>query len=75
MTVSVKGDGFTVDGGKVTLRQGGRSYTGTVTDGKARIRLGKFTTSGSKKKVTATYSGNAVANGSSTSFTVKVAKK
>ncbi len=75
VTVSVKGDGFTVDGGKVTLRQGGKSYTGAVRDGKARIRLGKFTTSGARKKVTATYSGNAVANGSSTSFTVKVAKK
>ncbi|KQX74958.1 5'-nucleotidase C-terminal domain-containing protein [Aeromicrobium sp. Root472D3] len=75
VTVSVRGDGFTVDGGKVTLRQGGKSYSGAVRDGKARIRLGKFTTSGSKKKVTATYSGNGVANGSSSSFTVKVAKK
>ncbi len=75
VTLSVAGDGFTVDGGTVTLRQGGKNYTGTVKDGKARIRLGKFTTSGSKKKVTATYSGNGVANGSSTSFTVKVAKK
>jgi 5'-nucleotidase len=75
VTLAVSGNGFTVDGGKVTLRQGGKSYSGTVKDGKVRIRLGKFTTSGSAKKVTATYSGNAVANGSSTSFTVKVAKK
>jgi len=75
VTLSVKGAGFIVDGGKVTLRQSGKSYSGTVKNGKVRIRLGKFTSSGSKKKITATYSGNGVANGSSTSFTVKVLKK
>lgn len=75
VTVTVKGKGFEVDGGKVTLRQSGKSYSGTVKDGKVRIRLGTFTTSGSRKKVTATYSGNGVAKGSSKTFTVKVAKK
>ncbi|KAA1374567.1 5'-nucleotidase C-terminal domain-containing protein [Aeromicrobium fastidiosum] len=75
VTVTVTGEGFTVDGGTVTLRQGGKSYRGTVKGGKARIRLGKITSSGKAKKVTATYSGNGVANGSSTSFTVKVLKK
>jgi 5'-nucleotidase len=75
VTLPVRGAGFVVDGGKVTLRQGGKSYTGTVKAGKVRIRLGVFTTSGSAKKVTATYSGNGVAEGSSTSFTVKVLKK
>lgn len=75
VTLSVKGEGFTVDGGTVTLRQGGKNYTGTVKRGKVRIRLGKFTSSGSAKRVTATYSGNAVATGSTTSFTVKVLKK
>ena len=75
VTLSVKGAGFIVDGGKVTLRQSGKSYSGTVKDGTVRIRLGKFTSSGAKKKITATYSGTGVANGSSTSFTVKVLKK
>jgi 5'-nucleotidase len=75
VTLSVKGDGFVVDGGTVTVRQGGKSYQATVKDGKARVRLGKFTTSGAKKMVTASYSGNGVATGSSTSFTVKVLKK
>jgi 5'-nucleotidase len=75
VTLLVTGKGLTVDGGKLTLRQGGKSYSGTVKDGKVRIRLGKFTTSGSAKKVTATYSGTSVADGSKTSFAVKVAKK
>jgi 5'-nucleotidase len=75
VTLSVRVGGLTVDGGTVTLRQGGKSYRGTVKNGKVRIRLGRFTTSGSAKKVTASYSGNGVAHGSSTSFTVKVLKK
>lgn len=75
VTVSVKGDGFTVDGGTVTLRQGGKSYKATVKDGKARVRLGKFTSSGSRKKISASYSGNGVAEGSATTFTVTVRKK
>ncbi|MCW2840855.1 MAG: glutamate--cysteine ligase [Aeromicrobium sp.] len=75
VTLSVKAAGFTVDGGKVTVRANGKSYTGAVRDGKVRIRLGRFTTSGSAKKATATFSGNGVANGSTTSFTVKVRKK
>jgi len=75
VTLSVTGNGFTVDGGTVTLRQSGKSHSGTVKDGKVRIRLAKFTSSGSKKKIVATYSGNGVADGSSTSFTVKVLKK
>jgi predicted extracellular nuclease len=75
VTLSVKAKGFTVDGGKVTVRANGKSYTGAVRDGKVRIRLGKFTTSGARKKVTATYSGNSVANGSTTSFTVTVRKR
>ncbi|MCD9198933.1 ExeM/NucH family extracellular endonuclease [Aeromicrobium wangtongii] len=75
VTLSVKATGFTVDGGKVTLRQGGKNYSGTVRNGKVRIRLAKFTSKGSAKKVTATYSGNSVAKGSKTSFTVKVRAK
>jgi len=75
VSLSVTGKGFTVDGGTVTLRQSGKSYTGTVKNGKVRIRLGTFAYSGSKKKITATYSGNSVANGSSTTFTVKVRSK
>jgi 5'-nucleotidase len=67
--------GFTVDGGKVTVRVTGKSYTGSVRNGKVRIRLGAFPTFGRAKKVTATYAGNGVANGSSTTFTVKVSKK
>jgi 5'-nucleotidase len=74
VTLSVAGKGFGVDGGKVTLIQGSKTYSGTVKNGKVRVRLGKFTSSGTKK-VTATYSGNGVANGSRTTFTVKVAKK
>ncbi|MFC5679565.1 ExeM/NucH family extracellular endonuclease [Aeromicrobium endophyticum] len=75
VTVSVKGSGFVVDGGTVTVRAGGRTSTGTVRDGKARVRLGTFSTSGPRKKVTVTYAGNAVAEGSSTSFTVKVRRR
>ncbi|MCW2840856.1 MAG: hypothetical protein JWR55_2339 [Aeromicrobium sp.] len=75
VTLKVDGSGFEVDGGRVTLRQSGKTYSGTVKDGKVRIRLGTFTTSGPAKKVTATFSGNGVANGSSKTFTVKVAKK
>ncbi len=75
VTLRVGAAGFTVDGGTVTVRAGGRTYTGTVRDGVARIRLGTFTSSGSARKVTATYSGNDVANGSTTTFTVKVHKK
>ena len=67
--------GFTVEGGTVTVRQGGKNYAGTVKNGKVRVRLGTFTSSGPRKKVTVTYSGNAVANGSTTSFTVKVRKR
>ncbi len=73
--VRVTAAGFTVDGGTVTVRASGRTSTGTVRDGKVRVRLGTFTTSGPGKKVTVTYSGNGVAKGSSTSFTVKVRKK
>jgi 5'-nucleotidase len=72
VTLSVKGRGFVVDGGTVTVRASGRTSTGTVRDGKVRVRLGTFTTSGPRKKVTATFSGNEVALGSSTSFTVRV---
>lgn len=75
VTLSVTGAGFSVDGGTVTVRASGRNHTGTVRDGKVRIRLGRFTSSGPAKKVTATYSGNGVANGSTTSFTVKVRKR
>jgi 5'-nucleotidase len=75
VTLTVSAKGFEVDGGKVTLRRAGKSYTGTVNNGKVRIRMGTFSSSGSAKKVSATYSGNALANGSSTTFTVKVAKK
>lgn len=74
VTLSVKAAGFTVDGGKVTVRANGKNYTGTVKAGKVRIRLGKFTSTGSKK-VTATYAGNGLAKGSTTSFTIKVVKK
>ncbi len=74
VTLSVIGNGFTVDGGKVTVRASGKNYTGTVKAGKVKVRLGVFTSTGSKK-VTATYAGNDVAKGSSTSFTVKVVKK
>ncbi len=72
VTLAVSANGFTVDGGTVTLRRDGKSWSGPVRDGKARIRLGTFDSKGSAKKVTATYSGNGVANGSSTTFTVKV---
>ncbi|KQX74959.1 ExeM/NucH family extracellular endonuclease [Aeromicrobium sp. Root472D3] len=71
----VRADGFTVDGGTVTVRASGKTSTGTVRDGKVRVRLGTFTTSGARKKVTATFSGNGVAKGSSTSFTVKVRRR
>ncbi|MFI5426269.1 Ig-like domain repeat protein [Aeromicrobium sp. UC242_57] len=74
VTVSVAGAGFTVDGGKVTLRASGKTDTGTVKAGKVKIKLGKFTSTGSKR-VTVTYAGNEVAKSSSTSFTVKVVKK
>ena len=72
VTLAVSANGFTVDGGTVTLSRGGKSWTGPVQDGKVRIRLGTFDSKGSAKTVTATYSGNGVANGSSTTFTVKV---
>nr|WP_255670161.1 5'-nucleotidase C-terminal domain-containing protein [Aeromicrobium wangtongii] len=75
VTLSVKATGFTVDGGKVTLRQSGKNYSGTVRNGKVRIRLAKFTSKGSAKKITATYGGNKLAEGSSTTFTVKVRSK
>lgn len=74
VTVSVTGSGFTVDGGTVTVRANGKNYTATVKAGKAKVKLAAFTSTGSKK-VTATYAGNGVAKGSSTSFTVKVVKK
>ncbi|AWB93228.1 ExeM/NucH family extracellular endonuclease [Aeromicrobium chenweiae] len=73
--LSVTGKGFTVDGGTVTVRASGKSYTGTVRKGAVRIRIGTFSSSGPAKKVTATFSGNGVAKASSTSFTVKVRKK
>jgi 5'-nucleotidase len=75
VTLSVRGRGFVVDGGTVTVRASGKTSTGTVRNGKVRVRLGTFTSSGSRKRVTATYSGNAVAEGSSTSFTVKVRRR
>ncbi|MCW2824151.1 MAG: hypothetical protein JWQ91_1068 [Aeromicrobium sp.] len=74
VTLSVKASGFVVDGGKVTLRSGGKSYSGTVRKGSVKIRLGVFTSTGSKK-VTASYAGNDYAEPSTTSFTVKVVKK
>ncbi|NRQ49864.1 ExeM/NucH family extracellular endonuclease [Aeromicrobium stalagmiti] len=73
--LSVKAPGFTVDGGTVTVRASGKTYTGTVRSGTVRIRLGVFTSSGSAKTVTAKYAGNGFAKPSSTSFTVKVLKK
>ncbi|QGG40481.1 hypothetical protein GEV26_03355 [Aeromicrobium yanjiei] len=76
VTVGVTGKGFTVDGGKVTVRVSSKNtVTGTVKDGKVKVRLGVFTSSGKAKAVTVTYAGNAVAKPSSTSFTVKVASK
>jgi 5'-nucleotidase len=75
VTLSVKGQGFVVDGGTVTVRASGKTSTGTVRDGKVRVRLGTFTTSGPRKRVTATFSGNAVAEGSSTAFTVTVRRR
>ncbi|MET0929199.1 MAG: 5'-nucleotidase C-terminal domain-containing protein [Aeromicrobium sp.] len=75
VNLTVKAPGYIVEGGTVTLRQGGKSYRGTVKNGKVRIRLGKFTSSGSAKKVTATYYGTGLAAGDTTTFTVKVAKK
>lgn len=74
VTFSVTGSGFVVDGGTVTVRANGKNYAGTVKSGKVKIRLGTFTSTGSKK-VTASYAGNGVAKGSSTSFTIKVVKK
>ena len=44
-------------------------------DGKVKVRLGVFTSTGSAKKVTVKYNGSAVALPSSTSFTVKVVSK
>ncbi|AWB93229.1 hypothetical protein C3E78_14015 [Aeromicrobium chenweiae] len=75
VTLSVSAKGFTVNGGTVTLRQSGKNYVGTVKNGTVRIRLGKFTSKGAAKKVTATYGGTTVAKGSSTTFTVKVRSK
>ncbi len=75
VTLRVVAAGFAVDGGTVTVRASGRNHSGTVRNGVVRIRLGTFTSSGPAKKVTATYSGNDVANGSSTTFTLKVRKK
>nr|MCW2728114.1 glutamate--cysteine ligase [Aeromicrobium sp.] len=71
----VRASGFTVDGGTVTVRASGKSHTGTVRNGKVRVRLGTFTSSGRAKKVTATFAGNAVATGSTTSFTVRVHRR
>ena len=73
--VRVTADGFVVDGGTVTLRSGGKTSTATVRNGKARVRLGTFRSSGSAKKVRVTYSGSSVAEGSTTSFTVKVRRR
>ncbi|MEV7397261.1 Ig-like domain repeat protein [Aeromicrobium sp. NPDC092404] len=70
--VSVKAAGVTVDGGTVTLRQSGRSYTGTVVGGKVRIKLGVFATSGTGKTIPMSYSGNESFLPSRSSFTVKV---
>ncbi|KAA1374566.1 ExeM/NucH family extracellular endonuclease [Aeromicrobium fastidiosum] len=73
--VRVTADGFVVDGGTVTLRSGGKMSTATVRNGKARVRLGTFTSSGSAKKVRVTYSGSSVAEGSTSTFTVRVRRR
>lgn len=72
ITLSVSGRGVALDGGKVTVRQNGRKYTGTVRNGRVRIRLGAFTTSGRAKKITASYSGNEVSIGSSVTVKIRV---
>ncbi|NRQ49863.1 5'-nucleotidase C-terminal domain-containing protein [Aeromicrobium stalagmiti] len=74
--IGVTGAGFTVDGGKVTVRVNSSNVvTGTVEDGKVRVRLGVFTSTGSAKTVSVKYAGSDVALASSTSFTVKVVSK
>ncbi len=74
VTVSVTAKGFTVDGGKVTVRANKKNYTATVKNGRARVRLGTFSSTGSKT-VSVKYSGNALANPSSASVKVKVRNK
>lgn len=74
VNLTVTAAGFTVDGGTVTLRANGKNYVGAVKAGKAKVRLGTYGTTGSKK-VTATFSGNGFAKPSSTTFTLKVVSK
>jgi 5'-nucleotidase len=73
VTFSVKAAGFTVDGGRFTVTSGTFSRTVTVVDGKARVQLPAFPTSGSKT-VKGAFLGNELANPSTGSLTVKVVK-
>jgi hypothetical protein len=72
--LSVKATGFTVNGGIVTIKQSGKTYKGIVEDGKVTIRLGVFTSTGTKT-LTAVYGGTFEALPSETTFTVKVVSK
>ncbi len=57
--------------GKVEVKVGGKTYTRTLDDGRAVIRLSKFAKTG-KKTVRVKYLGNAVTKSASTKVTFKV---
>ncbi len=75
LTAKVTGKGFTVQGGKVTVKNGSKVVgTGTVKNGVAKVSLKKFTKRG-KVTLTVSYAGNAVGNPSTTTTKVTVVKK
>ena len=74
VTFSVTANGFTVDSGSFTVQVGAFSKTVTVADGKAKVRLPAFTTTGTKT-INGSYLGSDLANPSNGSFTLKVVRK
>lgn len=75
MKVRVKATGFTPRGGKVVVKRG-KKTVGTAkvnAKGVAKVKLAKLKKGKAKLKVR--WAGNAVANGSTTTVTVKVVKK
>lgn len=72
MTVKVKAAGFAPTG-KVVVKRGAKTVgRGTVKNGVAKVKLDRLAKG--KAKLTVTYGGNAVANGSSTTATIRVVK-
>ncbi len=75
LTARVSGKGFTVSGGTVTVKHGSKVVgKATVKNGVAKVNLAKFAKRGSVR-LTVAYSGNQVANASTTIAKSTIVKK